>query len=689
MAEGGGRLVTLHGEYNGWVILLSFIIALFVSYSALNLVYKISQSKGKVQLGWMLAGAFVMGSGVWTMHFIGMMAFHIGIPIAYNVPITLLSIIASICASYVAFYLTLAKEINRLKLLGGGFIMGAGIVAMHYTGMASMHSPTMSIQYNPIIVILSALIAIAASCAALYFFINFRDGSKAAWSKWAAASLMGLAVCGMHYTGMGAASFWCGEAATSLTEDIPINLFLLISVTLVTLLIMLVTWIAIYLDRTVLERMAFSDPLTGLANRHAMNRYFNQKLDNARSYGLLFLDLDQFKIINDTLGHDIGDLLVQAVAKRLRSHVSEGAQTFRLGGDEFLLVTRGMEPDEVEQLANRILEDIRRPYLLEDNELYITGSIGISLSPQHGNKRSPLLIAADTAMYQAKRRGKNQYCLYDEQMERELLRRMQLEKDLRLALPGEQLVVHYQPKWDASVNRAIGVEALLRWNHPTLGRIPPEEFIPIAEETGLIVPITRWVLGQACRDCFEWNEGRAVPLSVSVNMSVSVFDSKNLEDMLISALLHSSLDAKLLELEITETIVMHNVADVIEQLKTIREMGVQISMDDFGAGYSALGSIDLIPFQTLKIDKLYMQQSDSPSKRAIIQTIIVLAKQLNLEVIAEGVETEQQIEFLQSAGCSMMQGYYFSKPMSRADLDLWLQQSMVMDRNQTSQSLIG
>ncbi|TCM92774.1 diguanylate cyclase (GGDEF)-like protein [Paenibacillus sp. BK033] len=681
-------MVTLHGEYNGWVILLSFIIALFVSYSALNLVYKISQSQGKVRLGWMLAGAFVMGSGVWTMHFIGMMAFHIGIPIAYDVPITLLSITASICASYVAFYLTLAKEINRLKLLGGGFIMGAGIVAMHYTGMASMHSPTMSIQYNPFIVILSALIAVAASCAALYFFINFRDGSKAAWSKWAAASLMGLAVCGMHYTGMGAASFWCGEAAaSSLTEDIPINLFLLISVTLVTLLIMLVTWTAIYLDRTVLERMAYSDPLTGLANRHAMNRYFDQKLDKARTYGLLFLDLDQFKIINDTLGHDIGDLLVQAVAKRLRSHVSEGAQAFRLGGDEFLLMTRGMEPYEVEQLANRILEDIRKPYLLEGNELYITGSIGISLSPQHGNERSSLLIAADTAMYQAKRRGKNQYCLYDEQMERELLRRMELEKDLRLALPREQLVVHYQPKWDAAVNRPIGVEALLRWNHPFLGQIPPEEFIPIAEETGLIVPITRWVLGQACRDCFEWNEGRAVPLSVSVNMSVSVFDSKNLEDMVISALLHSGLDANLLELEITETIVMHNVEDVIEQLKTIREMGVNISMDDFGAGYSSLGSIDLIPFQTLKIDKLYMQQSDSPSKRAIIQTIIILAKQLNLAVIAEGVETEQQMAFLQSAGCSMMQGYYFSKPMSRADLDLWLQQSMVVDRSQTSQSL--
>lgn len=684
-------MVTLHGEYNGWVILLSFIIALFVSYSALNLVYKISHSKGKVQQGWMLAGAFVMGSGVWTMHFIGMMAFHIDVPITYDVPITLLSIVASICASYVAFHLTMAKEINRLKLLGGGFMMGAGIVAMHYTGMASMHSPTMSIQYNPFFVILSAVIAVLASCAALYLFIHFKDGSKGAWSKWAAAALMGIAVCGMHYTGMGATSFWCGEAAvTLLKEDIPINLFLLISVTLVTLLIMLVTWIAIYLDRTVLERMAYSDPLTGLANRHAMNRFFDQKLDAARTYGLLFLDLDQFKIINDTLGHDVGDLLVQAVAKRLRSHENEGAQTFRLGGDEFLLMTKGLEQSEVEQLATSILEDIRKPYLLEGNELYITGSIGISLSPKHGNERSSLLIAADTAMYQAKRRGKNQYCLFDEHMERDLLRRMELEKDLRMALPRDQFVVHYQPKWDAAAHRAIGVEALLRWNHPILGRITPEEFIPIAEETGLIVPITRWVLGQACRDCFEWNEGRAEPLGVSVNMSVCVFDSKNLEDMVVSALLHAGLDAHLLELEITETIVMHNVEDVIDQLKSLREMGVLISMDDFGAGYSALGSIDLIPFQTLKIDKLYMQQSDSPSKRAIIHTIIMLAKQLNLDVIAEGVETEQQIAFLQSAGCSRIQGFYISKPMARADLELWLRQSVFAgERHASQQSLIG
>ncbi|GLX67399.1 bifunctional diguanylate cyclase/phosphodiesterase [Paenibacillus glycanilyticus] len=683
-------MVTLHGEYNGWVILLSFIIALFVSYSALNLVYKISHSKGRVQLGWLLAGAFVMGSGVWTMHFVGMMAFHVGIPITYDIPITLLSVVASICASFVAFYLTRAKEINRLKLFVGGLVMGAGIVAMHYTGMASMHSPTMSIQYNPLIVILSAVIAVLTSCAALYLFIKFRDSNKASLSKWAAAALMGLAVCGMHYTGMGAASFWCGETAvTLLTEDIPINLFLLISVTLVTLLIMLVTWIAIYVDRTVLERMAFSDPLTGLANRHAMNRSFDDKLDPGHHYGLLFLDLDQFKIINDTLGHDIGDLLVQAVAKRLQSHENKGAQTYRLGGDEFLLVSKGMLRDEVEQLANRILEDIRKPYLLEGNELYITGSIGISLSPDHGTKRSSLLIAADTAMYQAKRRGKNQYCLYDEQMERQLIRRMELEKDLRIALMRDQFIIHYQPKWDASENRAIGVEALLRWNHPILGRIAPDEFIPIAEETGLIVPITRWVLGQACRDCFEWNENLEEPLSVSVNMSVSVFDSKNLEDMVTSALLHSGLEAALLELEITETIVMHNVEDVVAQLKPIREMGVIISMDDFGAGYSSLGSIDLIPFQTLKIDKLYMQQSDMPSKRAIIHTIIMLAKQLNLDVIAEGVETEQQIAFLQSAGCSWMQGFYFSKPMARADLDLWLQQSMLVSGRHTSQSLIG
>lgn len=670
----GDYLVSLDGDYNYGVVLLSFIIAVCAAYSALNFVYKIARSQGRIKLGWIFGAAFVMGSGIWTMHFVGMMAFHIGMVVSYDIPITVISIAASVLTSFLAFYLTLSNQASKARLISGGLVMGAGIVVMHYTGMASMESQGLSITYNSYIWALSAVIAVVASCVALYLFHRFSNNNKhASIAKWATSVLLGLAVCGMHYTGMSAASFWCGDPSL-LSEETPINLALLVGVTVMILLIMMVTWFAVYFDRNVLEKMAYSDPLTGLSNRHAMNRYFNDNISEARQEVFFFIDLDQFKIINDTLGHDIGDMLVKDAASRLQSHLRAGTEAFRLGGDEFLLIASGLNQDQAEQLAQKLLEDIRRPYLLEGNELYITGSIGISLSPQHGTKRATLLTKADTAMYQAKRLGKNQYCLYNEELDKKIVRRMQLEKDLRIALAREQFVIHYQPKWNASMNRPYGVEALSRWQHPELGLIAPDEFIPIAEETGLIVPMTRWVLGQACLDCMAWNEQEQTPLSVSVNLSVKVFDSQNLLDMVTKSLELVGMDPSLLELEITETIIMNNVENVIQQLIPLKEMGVIISMDDFGSGYSSLGSIDRIPFHTLKIDKQYMEQSASPSKRAIVNTIIGLAKELSLGIVAEGVETEQQIEFLKSAGCNLMQGYYFSKPMPREELDQWLAQ---------------
>ncbi|MUT66067.1 bifunctional diguanylate cyclase/phosphodiesterase [Paenibacillus sp. NEAU-GSW1] len=665
-------MIAIAGNYNGWVIFLSFVISLMASYSALNLVYKISHTRGKAQQGWMAASAFVMGSGIWTMHFVGMMAFHVGLPVKYDIPTTLISILAAILASYVAFYLTLSKQVNRLKLAGGGIVMGAGIVAMHYTGMASMRSPGMSITYDPLLWAVSAIIAVIVSYAALFLFIRFRHSNRAGFSKWAAAGLMGLAVCGMHYSGMTAASFWCGDISV-LQEKVPLDLFLLVGVSFATLCIMLVTWGAIYFDRTVLERMAYSDPLTGLGNRHAMNRYFQEELVESASLAIMFLDLDRFKLINDTLGHDVGDLLVQAAADRLRSYMSDNVQVFRLGGDEFLLAAKNMDEAEAKQLAEQLLERIRKPYMLEGNELYITCSLGISFAPEHGTNGSKLLIAADTAMYQAKRQGKNKYYIYNQELAAQSSRRMELEKDLQLALAKQQFLLYYQPKWNAETNRPTGFEALLRWKHPVHGIVPPDEFIPIAEETGLIVSMTRWVLEQACADCVSWNAREEQPLNVSVNLSMKVFDSKNLNDMVDEALARAGLAPELLELEITETIVMNNVPDVIAQLTPLQEMGITISMDDFGSGYSSLGTLDLIPFHTLKIDKLFMQQSHLPAKRAIVNTIIVLAHQLNLEVVAEGVETEQQLEFLRTSGCRVMQGYYFSKPMPKEQLDEWLE----------------
>lgn len=669
----------LHGDYQSGVVFLSFIMAMLASYSALNLVHKISYTAGRKRLGWLLAGSFVMGSGIWTMHFVGMLAFHLGVPVTYHIPTTILSIFAAIAASFAAFYVTMDNPSNRRTILLGAVLMGAGIVTMHYTGMAAMRSALISLSYDPFIWALSAVIGIVVSYAALTLFVRFRSGKRNVWSKWGAALLMGLAVCSMHYTGMESAQFWCTVSPGQLS-DTPLgyNLPLLIGVTLTCCLIMLVVWGAIYFDRNVLEKMAFTDALTGLPNRHAMNQWFEEELlepaESSTGVAVFFIDLDQFKTINDTLGHDIGDLLVQQTASRLKSYLNEGSQAFRLGGDEFLLVAKGINEEQAERTAALILDELRKPYLLEDHELYVTGSVGISLAPKHGKDRQSLLKTADTAMYQAKRNGKNQYCLFNDELDQKLMRRMLLEKDMRQALVKEQFLLHYQPKFNASLHTPIGFEALMRWQHPVLGLIGPDEFIPIAEDTRLIVPMTRWALEKACMDCQAWNHRNNTELGVSVNLSVNVFASKNLQDMVVAALLSSNLDPALLELEITESIVMNDIEDVISQLRPLREMGISVSMDDFGAGYSSLGTIDRIPFKTIKIDKLYMLENASPAKRTIVQTIIAMANSLELDVLAEGVENEQQIAFLMEAGCTNMQGYYFSRPIPREQLDEWLHQ---------------
>ncbi|MDQ6423192.1 EAL domain-containing protein [Paenibacillus sp. LHD-117] len=664
---------SLQGSYDGWIVFISFVIALITSYSALNLAYKTSHSSGIARMGWLIVSGVVMGCGIWTMHFVGMIAFHVDVEVSYHVPTTAISILASIMASLLAFYVTMSRKVTRAKLAAGSLLMGAGIVTMHYTGMASMESEFLQITYDSTLWGASALVAVIASCAALYLLTRFKEGSITFWLKWLAAILMGIAVSGMHYTGMEAAEFWCfpTESTGSSTPE-RFDSSMLMSISFVMAIMVSVTWLALHWERVLLKRLAYSDSLTGLPNRHAMNHIFEEKLKLSGGSSVMYIDLDQFKLINDTLGHDMGDLLVQEVANRLNQFVNRSRFVFRLGGDEFLLLVNDLKEEKVEALASQMLEELRRPYWLEGNELYVTVSIGISYAPRHGTNRSSLLKAADTAMYYAKSLGKNQFCAYNEELDRRLSRRMEIEKGLRTALILQQFTTYYQPKWNDATNRPIGFEALLRWEHPRLGPIAPDEFIPVAEETGLIIPMTRWVLEQACSDCRSWNERMDAGLGVSVNLSAHLFESSSLPDMVNEALTRSGIPPSMLELEITEATVMYYATEAEAQLAPLQRDGVRVTMDNFGSGYSFLGSIDRISFQTLKIDRLYMQDYESPSKRAIVGTIITLAKQLEIELIAEGVETESQLEFLRSAGCSIMQGYYFKKPMPKEEVDSWL-----------------
>ncbi|MFE5323608.1 EAL domain-containing protein [Paenibacillus sp. NPDC056579] len=663
----------LHAHYNGWIILLSFIIAIMASYSALNLAGKISRSRGKSRLVWLLAGSCVMGCGIWSMHFVGMLAFHIELPVHYDAWTTLLSALAGILASFIAFRATMDTKVNKWRLGIGGLFMGSGIVVMHYSGMSAMRTAA-SLTYEPGLWTLSVIVALVACYAALYLFRKFRLSPD--YSRWKLLSsvVMAIAVCGMHYIGMAAVRFipYSDMQPAGLASDAEPRLFLLIGVSLAALVILAISWGAIFFDRHVLERMAYSDPLTGLANRHDLTRFFEEQFTPQAGGAVFFIDLDRFKSINDTLGHDIGDLLIREVSQRLQQTVSDKQTVFRLGGDEFLIASRDGSEDTVRTLAEALLNEIKKPYFIEENELYVTASIGISLSPQHGTDRSSLLKAADTAMYNAKAAGKNRFRIFDEQMDREMIRKMELEKDLRKALAHQEFFAVYQPKCDASTNQMVGMEALLRWRHPTLGIISPVEFIPIAEDTGLIIPITHWLLKEVCKQNSHWQEQQWAQLCVSVNMSVRMFESQALYDMVQEALTESGLQGKYLELEITESIAMHDSEDTVQQLYKLRELGVRVSLDDFGTGYSSLGTLDEMPVDTLKIDQIFVRKSQLLSKQAIISNIIAIAKNLNLEVIAEGVETEEQIQFLQSRGCHVMQGYYYGKPMTADEIGLRL-----------------
>ncbi|MCM3702111.1 bifunctional diguanylate cyclase/phosphodiesterase [Paenibacillus macerans] len=658
----------MEGSYNYYIVALSVAIAILASYSALSIAAKISFSDGKMKLFWLLGGSLVMGSGVWSMHFVGMLAFHLHVPMKYDPWLTLLSMGASVASSFIVFYITMPNDVKRYLIAIGGLMMGAGIVTMHYIGMEAMVMPV-KLSYDKTLWALSVVIAIAASYAALFLFLRFRSQKASSWPKWLSAVVMGFAICGMHYTGMRAARFHAA-GDINITHDSPTDIYLLFAVTVTIFIILLVSWGAMFFDRHVLEKMAYMDAITGLPNRNEMNRFFD-KYTGEETLAVLFIDLDQFKAINDTLGHNIGDLLVQEVGHRLQQFVRPVRQAFRIGGDEFLFIVRGCEREQAEQLAGEILKSIKQVVRVEGNELYVTGSIGISIGSIRDSDRSVLLKTADTAMYKAKGLGKNQYSVYTDEMGVKEVRKMELEKDLQLALEQRQFYIEYQPKWNVKMHQMAGFEALLRWQHPRLGIVTPTEFIPLAEETGLIVPITRWTMEEACRQCKVW-QSQGIRQPVSVNLSGRLFHTDSLIDMVQSALAAAELAPDMLELEITESMVLYDINEIVRQLEAVRKLGVRVSMDDFGTGYSSIGLLDRIPIDALKLDRLFINDLESPSKRAIIKAIVLMAEKLRLDVVAEGVEDKEHIDFLMQLGCHVMQGFFYGKPMKNEEIADWV-----------------
>ncbi|WP_108650980.1 putative bifunctional diguanylate cyclase/phosphodiesterase [Dongshaea marina] len=424
-------------------------------------------------------------------------------------------------------------------------------------------------------------------------------------------------------------------------------------------------------------RLAHYDSLTGLANRLIFSERVNSALELGRSQpsqlAVLFLDLDNFKRINDSLGHDIGDLLLQEVSSRLVASVRvhdqvslpDSHQISRFGGDEFtLLLTEIRQAEDAQRVALRILDVLQAPMTLAGHEVFITPSIGIALSPHHGTDVDSLLKNADTAMYHAKKKGKNRFELFDDSMNELGRRRLRLENNLRRALEKQELSIHYQPQVCLRDNSIVGVEALLRWDNEELGRISPVEFIPVAEESGLITPIGEWALREACRQAKSWVEQGFAGIRVAVNLSIRQFVDQKLELLVEQILQQTGLDASCLELELTESMLMENAQQAIETLGSLKNMGVQLAIDDFGTGYSSLNYLRCFPVDRLKIDRSFVTHvNDNSDDAAVIRAILGMAHSLNLEVIAEGVETAQQREFLVKHHCDEIQGELYSVPV--------------------------
>ncbi len=417
-----------------------------------------------------------------------------------------------------------------------------------------------------------------------------------------------------------------------------------------------------------IQHLAHYDTLTGLPNRALFSDRLQQALiyaqRNQTSVALLFMDLDRFKQINDTLGHGIGDQLLQMVAQRLLECIREQDTVSRQGGDEFIAVLPDTDAAGAEMVAEKILSSIIQPYTIEGHELRISSSIGISLYPNHAQDADALIKYADVAMYQAKENGRNKFLHFDPTMNATAYERLQLENSLRGAIERNELQLYYQPQVDLVDGRLIGCEALVRWKHPTMGLVSPASFIPIAEETGLILPISDWIMEEALRQTRAWRDAGLPELIMSVNLSALQFRQGNLHAQVQGLLKRFELPAHVLDLELTEGVLMQGVERTLTMLHELTMMGVGLSIDDFGTGYSSLSYLKRFPIQKLKIDQSFVRDVISDSNDAtMVRTIILMAHSLKLHVIAEGVETEAQADFLRQAGCERAQGYYFGKPM--------------------------
>jgi len=767
-------LKTLFFQHDLRLVALAALICALAAFASVTLLNHARGTTGTMQKVWLLVAAISVGFGIWSTHFVAMLAYRPGITIGYDLPITLLSlVIAIVVTGGGLWYAAIGNRRSDFAL--GGAIVGLGIATMHYVGMAAVVVGGQMI-WDPALIAASAVLGMIFGAAALML------GTFGNAIKWrlAGAGMLVLGIVAMHFTGMGAVNMQNCYGIVPANDATWQTLF--ISVAIASLLILCMALGSLYLDirdrrRTELEvdRMrgladaaveglivcdgrlivsvnssflklvgatganlvdrpivdflspaacaalfdrpnesaetdlttlagetlpvevilrpldfggrptyaiairdlsarkqaeqhirflAHNDALTGLPNRANFNRQLESEISHARrhaqSFAVFGLDLDRFKEVNDLFGHAAGDLLLQRVGQVLVKTLDGGQFAARLGGDEFAVIVPDIgSPARAGRIAEKILDAFQRENERSTDGALISASIGIALFPGDAQDAELLTNYADTALYRAKQDGRGVYRYFEAAMGAEVRDRRLLEHELRHAISRNQLRVVYQPQVNITSGEVIGFEALVRWDHPERGAIPPSVFIPIAEESGLILQVGEWVLRTACAEAASWTN----PLSLAVNVSAVQIHNAHLHQMLVEVLVQTGLSPGRLELEITETALIRDMTRALVSLRQIKALGVRIAMDDFGTGYSSLSNLRAFPFDKIKVDQSFIKSVDSNEQSAaIVRAVLGLGRGLNLPVLAEGVERQEELEFLKGEICGEAQGYWLSEP---------------------------
>lgn len=702
--------VPLAGEYNNWLVALSYIVAFVASFAALKIFARaLGQRNALRRKGWQLATAFVAGIGVWSMHFIGMLAFELPVVMNHGVALTLMSILPAIAGNYAAYSLQLQikrlAERKRLSashekslIVASGSLLGAGIGLMHYIGMAAMQLPA-ELRYDVGWFTTSIVVAVVLGIIAMATYRNYqvptRRGGHSNRLQLSTALIIAAAISGMHYVAMIAARFYPTSAAELITgSGHDQHQWLIYAIALSVILIALFAWLSSALDKRLqntsrairqsdrkIRELAFNDSLTGLPNRRSLLEYLDsQPAQNQQGecLALFLLDIDKFKVLNNTLGPTLGDLLLQSVTHRLERIPMDIHMVARPSSNEFAAVARipcdgnpASAQSKALELARLMQDNLQQPYSLKDYRHRCSLSMGLTLLNDSAVSAENLLVQAALALSEAKRSGLGQIQLYHREMAEAIEKRVRIEADLRYAIENnEQLELYLQPQLNEQ-RKVIGAEALIRWQHPEFGFVSPAEFIPLAEETGLIIGLGDWINEQACQIIKQWQQLGFNHLVLSINVSAPQFQQLDFVDKLNTLIHHYQLPQGSLKIELTESVLMQNVDDVINKIDELKQLGIQFALDDFGTGYSSLSYLMRLPFDVLKIDVAFVRDMfESPQKEAIVQTIVQLAHNLGLKVVAEGVETEKHFDYLSSLGCDYFQGYLFSKPVAESEFRL-------------------